>query len=100
MRTMTESEKSEIACNVSIRLNYCNEDDVPYRFSQLKDCLSEKGLDPKISKGFHYGECLTLTCEGTVSLLDAERITAKHDLYVLPVFVRYYPSRGFVLTSE
>lgn len=99
MRRMTESEKSEIACDVSIELNCSDEPDVLDRFSKLKDCLKERGLEPKISKGYYYGECLTLTCDGTISLLDAESIAAKDDVYVLPIFVRYYPGKGFVLTN-
>lgn len=98
MRMMTGMEKSEISCEVSIRLTYEDNSDVLYRFSKLERCLKEKGLAPEISKGSYFGECLILTCNGTISLLDAERIEAKRDMYVLPICVRYSSHRGFRLT--
>ena len=100
MKMLTGIEKSEIACNVSIRLNYRDDADVQDRFSKLERCLKEKGLAPEISKGVYFGPCLTLICKGTISLLDAEQIEDKGDVYVLPIYVRYYSNKGFMLVND
>lgn len=99
MRMLTGAEKSEISCEVSIRLTYQDDEDVLDRFSKLEGCLKEKGLAPKVEKGFYFSECLILTCKGTISLLDAEQIEGKGDMYVLPIHVLYSSSRGFTLTD-
>ena len=102
MRTMTDAEKSEIRCEVSIRLTYKDISEVHDRFSRLSECLKEKGLAPEIStgQGVYSSDCLILACKGAISLLDAEGIAAKSNVYVLPISVCYYPTGGFFLTKE
>ena len=100
MRSITDMEKSEIRCDVSIRLTYKDDSEVQDRFSKLERCLKEKGLAPEISRGFYFGPSLVLVCEGTISLLDAEQIEDRGDTYVLPICVRYSSFLGFTLTNK
>lgn len=100
MRMLTDIEKAEISCEVSICLRYSDDSDVRNRFSKLERCLKEKGLAPEISNDVYFGPCLILTCKGTISLLDAEQIEDKNDIYVLPIYVHYYSGKGFALTDK